>query len=44
MLAEGATVSDAASMSGYESPSAFSAMFRRVLGVSPSDYFKDNEG
>ena len=24
---------------GYESQSAFSAMFRRVLGVSPSDYF-----
>lgn len=24
---------------GYESQSAFSAMFRRILGVAPSDYF-----
>ena len=24
---------------GYESHSAFSAMFRRIMGVSPSDYF-----
>ena len=25
---------------GYESHSAFSAMFRRTLGVAPSDYFQ----
>ncbi|WP_376749252.1 helix-turn-helix domain-containing protein, partial [Stutzerimonas nitrititolerans] len=26
---------------GYDSPSAFSAMFRRTLGVPPSQYFGD---
>ena len=27
---------------GYGSHSAFTAMFRRVMGISPSDYFKDS--
>ncbi|MFO3723418.1 AraC family transcriptional regulator [Pseudomonas sp. HLMP] len=38
-LAAGASVLEVALDLGYESPSAFSAMFRRTLGVSPSAYF-----
>lgn len=38
-LAAGTSVLDVALGLGYESPSAFSAMFKRALGVSPSDYF-----
>lgn len=38
-LAQGQSVLRVALELGYESHSAFSAMFRRVLGVSPSDYF-----
>ena len=39
LLAEGRPVTTVALDVGYESPSAFGAMFRRVLGVSPSAYF-----
>ncbi|MFV3381191.1 helix-turn-helix domain-containing protein [Pseudomonas sp. NY15354] len=38
-LAAGQSVLEVALDLGYESPSAFSAMFRRTLGVSPSAYF-----
>ncbi|MGV8925116.1 MAG: AraC family transcriptional regulator [Ewingella sp.] len=38
-LAIGTSVLDIALALGYDSPSAFSAMFKRTLGVSPSDYF-----
>jgi len=38
-LATGKSVLDVALELGYDSPSAFSAMFKRALGVSPSDYF-----
>jgi len=39
LLAQGQSVLRVALELGYESPGAFSAMFRRTLGVSPSDYF-----
>ena len=38
-LAAGQSVLEVALDLGYDSPSAFSAMFRRTLGVSPSVYF-----
>lgn len=38
-LALGHSVLDVALELGYDSPSAFSAMFRRTLGVPPSEYF-----
>ncbi|MBP1129125.1 MULTISPECIES: AraC family transcriptional regulator [Serratia] len=38
-LAAGHSVLEVALDLGYDSPSAFSAMFRRVLGVAPSAYF-----
>ncbi|WP_194792001.1 AraC family transcriptional regulator [Pseudomonas sp. UFMG81] len=38
-LAAGHSVLEVALDLGYDSPSAFSAMFRRTLGVSPSEYF-----
>ncbi|NIG17238.1 AraC family transcriptional regulator [Pantoea sp. Al-1710] len=38
-LAQGETVLTVALELGYDSPSAFSAMFRRVLGVTPANYF-----
>nr|WP_321238501.1 helix-turn-helix transcriptional regulator [uncultured Tolumonas sp.] len=41
-LAQGQSVLRVALDLGYESHSAFSAMFRRTLGVSPSDYFLTN--
>ena len=40
LLAEGRAILDVALDCGYESPSAFSAMFRRSLGRSPRDYFQ----
>ncbi len=40
LLAEGRSILDIALECGYESPSAFSAMFRRSLGRSPRDYFQ----
>jgi AraC-like DNA-binding protein len=33
-------VLDVALEHGYDSPSAFTAMFRKVLGVAPSEFFK----
>lgn len=38
-LAAGASVLEVAIEHGYDSPSAFAAMFRRALGVSPTAYF-----
>lgn len=38
-LAAGTPIVDVALSLGYDSPSAFSAMFRRTLGLSPSQYF-----
>lgn len=37
-LAAGASILEVALAHGYESPSAFTAMFRRALGVPPSQY------
>ncbi|WP_163367758.1 helix-turn-helix domain-containing protein, partial [Enterobacter hormaechei] len=28
---------------GYDSPSAFSAMFRRIMGISPREYLRWTE-
>ena len=42
-LARGDSVLAVSLELGYESPSAFSAMFRRLLGVSPTDYFPPAE-
>jgi AraC-like DNA-binding protein/quercetin dioxygenase-like cupin family protein len=39
-LAMGESILDVALNHGYDSPSAFSAMFRKTLGMSPSQYFK----
>lgn len=39
LLASGESVTNVALESGYESTSAFIAMFRRELGVSPSRYY-----
>ncbi|WP_197701056.1 AraC family transcriptional regulator [Paracoccus aminovorans] len=40
LLAEGRGILDVAFECGYDSPSAFSAMFRRSLGCAPSTYFE----
>lgn len=40
-LAAGEAVTTVALDLGYDSPSAFTAMFRRTLGVTPSRYFAD---
>ena len=40
LLAEGAKVTHAALESGYGTPSAFTSMFRRALGITPSSYFR----
>ncbi|MEM7652661.1 MAG: helix-turn-helix transcriptional regulator [Pseudomonadota bacterium] len=40
-LAAGQAVTSVALDLGYDSPSAFIAMFRRSLGTSPSRYFRD---
>ncbi|MFT3999047.1 MAG: helix-turn-helix transcriptional regulator [Rhizobium sp.] len=40
LLAEGRSILDTALECGYDSPSAFSAMFRRSLGRSPREYFQ----
>ena len=42
-LAQGQSVLRVALELGYESHSAFSAMFRRILGASPGDYFQSRE-
>ncbi|MCA1256160.1 AraC family transcriptional regulator [Enterobacter kobei] len=41
-LAQGQPVLGVALDLGYGSHSAFTAMFRRVMGISPSDYFKND--
>src|SRR5699024_7100570 len=38
-LASGETVTSAAINLGYESPSAFIAMFKRMVGTTPARYF-----
>ncbi|MDU3756566.1 MAG: helix-turn-helix transcriptional regulator [Klebsiella pneumoniae] len=38
-LASGESVTTIAMETGYETPGAFSAMFKRLLGVTPSRYF-----
>ena len=40
LLAEGAKVTHAALESGYRTPSAFTSMFRKALGITPRSYFK----
>lgn len=42
-LAAGASVLEVALEHGYDSPSAFTAMFRRTLGVSPTVYLASNQ-
>ena len=39
-LGRGESVLQVALSAGYDSPSAFSAMFRRSLGITPSAYFR----
>ncbi|PQV54807.1 helix-turn-helix domain-containing protein [Paraburkholderia sp. BL21I4N1] len=43
MLADKRSVTEISSTLGYESPSAFSAMFRKALGCSPSAFFRPIE-
>lgn len=43
-LARGQTIVSVALDLGYESSSAFGAMFRRVLGSSPASYFQNDGG
>lgn len=43
LLANGAAVTDVALHLGYATPSAFTHMFRRSLGVPPSGYFADED-
>ena len=43
-LASGQSVTNVAFDLGYESPSAFIAMFRRMLGTSPARYFSESAG
>lgn len=42
MLGEGQSITNIAYEVGYESPSSFTAMFHRVLGVAPSHYARGN--
>jgi len=42
MLGEGQSITNIAYEVGYESPSSFTAMFHRVLGVAPSHYGRVN--
>lgn len=41
LLVEGSTVNQAGFESGYESPSAFVAMFRREIGTAPGQYLRN---
>jgi AraC-like DNA-binding protein len=43
-LAAGETVTNVALDAGYESIAAFTTMFRRMLGSSPSTYLKSRSG
>jgi AraC-like DNA-binding protein len=40
LLAQGRKVTHAALESGYSTPSAFTSMFRKALGITPSSYFR----
>jgi AraC-like DNA-binding protein len=40
LLARGFKITDVALESGYETPSAFTLMFRRLMGTPPSRYFQ----
>jgi AraC-like DNA-binding protein len=42
-LASGKSVLDTAILIGYDSPSAFSAMFKSRVGVSPTDYLLQSQ-
>lgn len=42
-LADGATITTTAERLGYESESAFIAMFKRALGTTPGRYFSDRK-
>jgi AraC-like DNA-binding protein len=42
-LAQGQSVTTIALDLGYDSPSAFTSMFRRALGRTPSSYFSDGQ-
>jgi AraC-like DNA-binding protein len=42
-LAAGAPIANVAMDLGYESPSAFAAMFKRVLGQPPSQFFQQQQ-
>ena len=42
MLGAGESITNIAYEVGYESPSSFTAMFHRVLGVAPSHYGREN--
>ncbi|TIH44716.1 helix-turn-helix domain-containing protein, partial [Klebsiella pneumoniae] len=37
-LAAGASILEVAMEHGYQSPSAFAAMFKRTFGIAPSQY------
>lgn len=43
-IARGVPVSHVAARLGYANPAAFSAMFRRALGVSPREFSRDGAG
>ena len=43
LIANGTPLSQVASELGYASQSAFSAMFKKTFGVSPSHFFKQSE-
>jgi AraC-like DNA-binding protein len=43
LLAGGESVTAVAFETGFETPSAFIAMFRRALGTTPGRYFRDRE-
>lgn len=43
LLGEGKSITSIAYDVGYESPSSFTAMFHRVLGVAPSHYGRQND-
>jgi AraC-like DNA-binding protein len=42
LLHEGKPITTIAYQVGYENPSAFTAMFHRVLGASPTRYASEN--
>jgi AraC-like DNA-binding protein len=42
LAAEGERITHVALEAGYSTPSAFIAMFRRVLGTTPRRYFQNS--